>query len=144
MSLYFRIPLPGPFGYSHRIRGKRKAARPAPKAPTYTASFVDWELQSCPPHPQRCGSLREAPQALGDRELIREHEAGPWLFVASVPEDQEPQIHLVLRVPDEAAFTLDPGVQVVMPFTGTHFGTREMTVHDLDGRSWSLQAAAKY
>ena len=31
---------------------------------------------------------------------------------------------------------------VVTPFTDTHFGTREMTVRDPDGRLWSLQAPA--
>ena len=32
------------------------------------------------------------------------------------------------------------GVEVVSPFAETHFGTREMTVRDPDGRLWSLQA----
>lgn len=53
MPLYFRIPLPGPFGYSTRIGGKRKRRKPAQQqarkaAParervTYTGSFGDWE-----------------------------------------------------------------------------------------------------
>ena len=34
-------------------------------------------------------------------------------------------------------------VEVVMPFEDTHYGTREMTVRDPDGRLWSLQAPAK-
>jgi hypothetical protein len=32
---------------------------------------------------------------------------------------------------------------VVTPFEDTHYGTREMTVRDPDGRVWSLQAPAK-
>lgn len=67
---------------------------------------------------------------------------GPYVFVAEVPEDQEPQVQLVLRVPDEAAFHPNPAVEVVTPFEDTHFGTREMTVRDPDGRLWSLQISA--
>lgn len=54
MPLYFRIPLPGPFGYSTRIGGKRKRSKPVQRqqvskaAParetiTFTGSFGDWE-----------------------------------------------------------------------------------------------------
>jgi uncharacterized glyoxalase superfamily protein PhnB len=46
-------------------------------------------------------------------------------------------------VSDEDAFRPGPGVEVVTPFEDTHFGTREMTVRDPDGRLWSLQAPAK-
>jgi ketosteroid isomerase-like protein len=34
----------------------------------------------------------------------------------------------------------DPAVEVVTPFEDTHYGTREMTVRDPDGRLWTLQA----
>jgi uncharacterized glyoxalase superfamily protein PhnB len=49
----------------------------------------------------------------------------------------------VLKVPDADAFQADPIVEVVTPFEDTHFGTREMTVLDPDGRLWSLQAPVK-
>lgn len=65
---------------------------------------------------------------------------GPYLFVAEVPEDQEPATQIVLRVPDEAEAAGSPPVEVVTPFQDTHFGTREMTVRDPDGRTWTLQA----
>jgi uncharacterized glyoxalase superfamily protein PhnB len=68
---------------------------------------------------------------------------GPFLFVAEVPESQEPQMQLVLKVPDADAFHPDPSVEVVTPFEETHFGTMEMTVRDPDGRLWSLQAPVK-
>jgi hypothetical protein len=68
---------------------------------------------------------------------------GPYLFVAEIPEDQEPGSQLVLKVPDEAAFRPVPVVEVVTEFEDTHFGTREMVVRDPDGRLWSLQAPAK-
>jgi len=38
--------------------------------------------------------------------------------------------------------SLDPSVEVVTPLQNTHYGTREMTVRDPDGRLWTLQAAA--
>jgi len=64
---------------------------------------------------------------------------GPYVFLAEVP-DQEPSAQLVLAVTDEAA--LDPVVEVVAPFEDTHYGTREMTVRDPDGRLWVLRAPA--
>ena len=68
---------------------------------------------------------------------------GPYLFIAEVPEDQQPDLRLVLKVPDVDSFQAGAGVEVVTPFEETHFGTKEMTVRDPDGRLWSLQAPAK-
>ena len=65
---------------------------------------------------------------------------GPYLFIAEVPEHKEPEVRLVLKVADAEAFRPGPGVEVATPFEDTHFGTREMTVRDPDGRLWSLQA----
>jgi hypothetical protein len=69
--------------------------------------------------------------------------SGPFVFIAEVPEDVEPALQIVLKVADSEAFSIDPSVEVVTPFEDTHFGTREMTVRDPDGRTWSLQAPAK-
>ena len=90
-------------------------------------------------------------QALGyELEFATDHSSGqlrngdgPYVFIAEVPEDQEPQTRIVLKVPDAKACTLDPAVEVVTPFEDTHFGTKEMTVRDPDGRLWSLQAPAE-
>ncbi|MBU3867152.1 VOC family protein [Streptomyces sp. 4503] len=68
---------------------------------------------------------------------------GPYVFIAEVPEDREPQMQVVLKVPDADAFGASPAVEVVTPFEDTHFGTRLMTVRDPDGRLWSLQAPVK-
>ncbi|MCX4097966.1 VOC family protein [Nocardia sp. alder85J] len=68
---------------------------------------------------------------------------GPYIFVAEVPEDQPPQAQLVLKVADADAFRPDPAVEVVTEFEDTHFGTREMTVRDPDGRLWSIQAPGR-
>lgn len=89
-------------------------------------------------------------QSLGyELEFVTDHNSGqlrngdsPPLFIAEIPEDREPGLRLVLKVPDADAFRADPGVEVVTPFEDTHFGTRMMTVRDPDGRLWSLQAPA--
>jgi hypothetical protein len=65
--------------------------------------------------------------------------AGPSVFIAEVPETQQPQAQLVLKATDPAGFSPDPIVEVVTPFEETHYGTREMTVRDPDGRLWILQ-----
>ncbi len=65
---------------------------------------------------------------------------GPYLFIAEVPADQPVTVQLMLQVADADSLTLDPDVEVVTPFEDTHWGTREMTVRDPDGRIWRLQA----
>lgn len=90
-------------------------------------------------------------QALGfELEFATDHNsgqlragAGPSVFVAEVPEDREPQARIVLTAPDAEAFRPDPIVDVVSPFEDTHYGTREMTVRDPDGRLWIIQAPGK-
>lgn len=68
---------------------------------------------------------------------------GPHVFIAEVPEDRETRLRMVLTVDDEDAFHADPIVDVVTPFEDTHYGTREMTVRDPDGRLWTVQAPGK-
>ncbi|NBH05198.1 VOC family protein [Amycolatopsis sp. SID8362] len=67
---------------------------------------------------------------------------GPYLFIAEVPESREPRQQVVFKVPDADAFRADDIVEVVTPFEVTHYGTREMTVRDPDGRTWTLSAPA--
>ncbi|MEU5384139.1 VOC family protein [Kitasatospora cineracea] len=67
---------------------------------------------------------------------------GPYLFIAEVPESEQPQTRIVLKVPDADAFPAGSGVEVLAPFEDTHYGTRETTVRDPDGREWTLQAPA--
>jgi hypothetical protein len=89
-------------------------------------------------------------QALGFRlEFETDHSSGqlrngdgPYVFVAEVPEDQEPGLQLVLKAAGADPLRLDPIVEVVTPFEETHYGTREMTVRDPDGRVWSIQGPA--
>jgi catechol 2,3-dioxygenase-like lactoylglutathione lyase family enzyme len=66
---------------------------------------------------------------------------GPYVFIAEVPPDRPPQARIVLKVADERAFRPASGVEVVQEWADTHYGTREMTVRDPDGRTWVLQAA---
>ncbi len=51
-------------------------------------------------------------------------------------------MQIVLNAPDGEAFSVDPAIEVITPFEDTHYGNREMTVRDPDGRIWSLQALA--
>jgi predicted lactoylglutathione lyase len=67
---------------------------------------------------------------------------GPYVFIAEVPASQEPGMQLVLKAADAGAARPDPAVEVVTPFEDTHYGTREMTVRDPDGRLWTIQAPA--
>ena len=90
-------------------------------------------------------------QALGyELEFETDHNSGelrngdsPYVFIAEVPEDQEPRVQIVLKLPNADEFGPDPALEVVTPFEDTHYGTREMVVRDADGRHWSLQAPAK-
>jgi hypothetical protein len=68
---------------------------------------------------------------------------GPYVFIAEVPEDTAPGIQVMLKVADGDEFRADPALDVVTAFADTHYGSREMTVRDPDGRIWSLQAPAK-
>jgi hypothetical protein len=67
---------------------------------------------------------------------------GPYIVLSEIPESQEPQAQVVMKVADADAFRPDAAVEVVTPFADTHYGTREMIVRDPDGRLWSLQAPA--
>jgi hypothetical protein len=57
-------------------------------------------------------------QALGfDLEFETDHKsgqlrngAGPYVFIAEIPESQKPEAHLVLKVPDADSFGADPVV----------------------------------
>jgi uncharacterized glyoxalase superfamily protein PhnB len=90
-------------------------------------------------------------QALGfDLEFSTDHSSGqlrngdgPYVFIAEIPQDQQPQVQIVLKVADADAFHPEPVVEVVTPFEDTHYGTRAMTVRDPDGRLWSLQTPAR-
>ncbi|GLY77491.1 VOC family protein [Actinoallomurus iriomotensis] len=80
----------------------------------------------------------------GDGSGVFRNGEGPYLVVAEIPEDREPQMQVALKVSDADEFRHDPAVEVVTPFEDTHYGTREMTVRDPDGRVWSLQAPAEH
>jgi hypothetical protein len=68
---------------------------------------------------------------------------GPYLFIAEVPPSEPPAMCPVLKVMDEAAFQPEPILDVVESFADTHWGTREMTVRDPDGRLWRIQAPGR-
>lgn len=67
------------------------------------------------------------------------HGDGPPVFVAEVPPDRELRpAQLVLKVAD--GYRPDPALDVAGPPEATHYGTKETTVRDPDGRAWILQA----
>lgn len=66
--------------------------------------------------------------------------SGPYIFIAEIPESQKTEMCMVLKVGSADVFRPEPGVEVVAPFQATHWGTREMTIRDPDGRILSLQA----
>ncbi|TWS25715.1 VOC family protein [Tsukamurella sputi] len=57
---------------------------------------------------------------------------GPSIFVAEVPASEPTEISPVVRIDDEAGFDA--------PFADTHYGAREATLRDPDGRTWVVQA----
>lgn len=61
--------------------------------------------------------------------------SGPSVFVAEVPESAPTEISPVIRV--------DAETDVPSTFEETHYGAREATVQDPDGRSWIIQAAGQ-
>ena len=65
---------------------------------------------------------------------------GPYVFIAEVPESQDTQTQIVLKIDNADAL---PDVDVVTPLEDTHYGTKEMTIRDPDGRTWTLQVAGK-
>ena len=90
-------------------------------------------------------------EALGfELEFATDHNSGqlrsgsgPYVFIAEIPADREPGMQIVLKASGSDAVGLDPIVEVLTPFEDTHYGTREMTVRDPDGRTWTLQAPGK-
>jgi hypothetical protein len=52
-------------------------------------------------------------------------------------------LDLYLGVSDPAACQSDSPVDVVLPFTPTHWGTQVMTVRDPDGRLFRLEAGSE-
>lgn len=69
--------------------------------------------------------------------------SGPYLFIAEIPESQKPEFCIVLKTASADEFQLDPNVEVVAPFEKTHWGTKEMTIRDPDGRILNIKAPLK-
>ena len=74
----------------------------------------------------------------GTSGLLRPRGGGPYIYLAEVPPDREPAIQLYLNAIDESAPAAP--VEVVAPFSPTHWGTREMAVRDPDGRVVKLES----
>ena len=73
----------------------------------------------------------------GTSGLLRPSGGGPYIYLAEVPADRKPAMELYLSATDETA--PERPVEVVAPFSATHWGTSEMAVRDPDGRLVKLE-----
>jgi uncharacterized glyoxalase superfamily protein PhnB len=67
---------------------------------------------------------------------------GTRIFLAEQPVDDPVGIDIHLGVTDAEACHPEAPVELVRPFTATHWGTQVMTVRDPDGRLFRLEAPA--
>jgi uncharacterized glyoxalase superfamily protein PhnB len=65
---------------------------------------------------------------------------GTRIFLAEQSLDDPLGLDFHLTVADADACAPDPPVEIVRPFTATHWGTQVMTVRDPDGRLFRLEA----
>ena len=73
----------------------------------------------------------------GTSGLLRPAGGGPYIYLAEVAADRKPAVELYLSATDETA--PQRPAEVVAPYAATHWGTREMTVRDPDGRLVKLE-----
>lgn len=89
-------------------------------------------------------------QALGFAlEFETDHHSGSLVapngtrtFVAEQSVEDPVGVDIYLGVADASAFQVNPPVELVRPFTATHWGTQVMTVRDPDGRLFRIEAPA--
>ena len=67
---------------------------------------------------------------------------GTRIFLEEKDLQDPVSLDLYLGVPDVDACRPDSPVDVVRPFTATHWGTQVMTVRDPDGRLFRLEAGS--
>ena len=65
---------------------------------------------------------------------------GSRIFVAEQSPQDPLAIDIYLGATDAESFQPEPPVDVVRPFTTTHWGTQVMTVRDPDGRAFRIEA----
>ena len=68
---------------------------------------------------------------------------GTRIFLEEKDLQDPVALDLYLGVSDPAACRPDSPVEVVRPFTATHWGTQVMTVRDPDGRLFRLEAGSE-
>jgi hypothetical protein len=69
-------------------------------------------------------------------------ENGTRIFLAEQSMDDPVGVDIFLGVADAGACHPESPVEVVRPFTATHWGAQVMTVRDPDGRLFRLEAPA--
>jgi hypothetical protein len=70
-------------------------------------------------------------------------ENGTRIFLEERDLQDPVGLDLYLGVPAAEEYRADPPVEVVRPFTATHWGTQVMTVRDPDGRLFRLEAGSE-
>jgi hypothetical protein len=89
-------------------------------------------------------------QALGfDLDFETDHHSGQLvapngtrIFLAEQPLEDPVGIDIYLTASDAGACRPESPVEVVQPFTATHWGNQVMTVRDPDGRLIRIEAPA--
>ncbi len=67
---------------------------------------------------------------------------GTRIFLEEKDLQDPVSLELYLGVPDADACGPDSPVDIIRPFTATHWGTQVMTVRDPDGRLFRLEAGS--
>ncbi|HAP75436.1 MAG TPA: glyoxalase [Acidimicrobiaceae bacterium] len=70
--------------------------------------------------------------------MLRNPAGGPTVFLAQQPWEDPLAVELYLAAP--AGYEPPPGVEVVHPFTPTHWGTQVMVIRDPDGRRLRIES----
>ena len=76
----------------------------------------------------------------GDSGKLAGPSGGPYIWLDEVAPSKTPLVDVYWEVADPDGFAPKSPVDIVEPFTTTHWGTRLMTVRDPDGRLVRLQA----
>jgi hypothetical protein len=67
---------------------------------------------------------------------------GPYVLVAEIPEDRDPQAQLELKLANADAFRVERALEMVTQFEDTHDGAAVVTDCDPNGRRWSFQVSS--
>ncbi|TMB60411.1 MAG: VOC family protein [Chloroflexi bacterium] len=76
----------------------------------------------------------------GDSGKLVARGGGAYIWLNEVAPSRKPSVDIYFDVTDSDGFVPKSPVEIVEPFTSTHWGTKVMQVRDPDGRIVTLQA----